>query len=187
MFEKYAEGDIAWLRKNLPLHIPLLRMVIDHLPSPKDAAPYRLPHLAPTIDYESTVGKALLASDPNGPLMGIISKIFIDPKSFRPTLIGRVFSGKLSQGDTIYLVNRKEKQKIKRVGVMELTDLLDMEFVPAGNLSLSSDSSVRREKPLFRKCISEYKDNLRLFKIWKIKYSCDAVVSRSNMPVNQRA
>ena len=186
VFEKYAEGDIAWLRKNLPLHIPLLRMVIDHLPSPKDAAPYRLPHLAPTIDYESTVGKALLASDPNGPLMGIISKIFIDPKSFRPTLIGRVFSGKLSQGDTIYLVNRKEKQKIKRVGVMELTDLLDMEFVPAGNLfAIFGFICPAGETFVSEDMYLEYKDNLEdIPRFESIKYSCDAVVSRSIMPVN---
>jgi elongation factor 2 len=186
VFEKYSAGDVQWLRQNLPLHEPLLRMVIDHLPSPRDAAPYRLPHLAPNIDYTTPVGKALLASDPNGPLMGIISKIFIDPKSFRPTLIGRVFSGKLNQGDTIYLVNRKEKQKVKRLGVMEVTDLLDMEYIPAGNLfAIFGFICPAGETFVAEEMYLEYKDRLEeMPRFESIKYSCEAVVSRSIMPVN---
>ncbi len=186
VFEKYSAGDVQWLRQNLPLHEPLLRMVIDHLPSPRDAAPYRLPHLAPSIDYNTPVGKALLSSDPNGPLMGIISKIFIDPKSFRPTLIGRVFSGKLNQGDSIYLVNRKEKQKVKRLGVMEITDLLDMEFIPAGNLfAIFGFICPAGETFVSEDMYLEYKDRLEeIPRFESIKYSCEAVVSRSIMPVN---
>ncbi|MHA1329017.1 MAG: GTP-binding protein [Promethearchaeota archaeon] len=30
VFEKYSEGDIQWLRENLPLDEPMLRMVVDH-------------------------------------------------------------------------------------------------------------------------------------------------------------
>ncbi len=46
VFEKYNEGDLAWLRKNLNLDEALLRMVIDHLPDPVTASAYRLPKLA---------------------------------------------------------------------------------------------------------------------------------------------
>jgi elongation factor 2 len=64
----------------------------------------------------------------------MITKIFIDPKSKRPTLIGRVFSGTIKSGQEIRLVNMKQNAKVKRLGVQEITDILDMDEVPAGNL-----------------------------------------------------
>ncbi|MHA1745476.1 MAG: GTP-binding protein [Promethearchaeota archaeon] len=183
VFEKYNEGDIEYLRKNLPLDESLLRMVIDHLPDPVSASVYRLPHIISGVDWESDLGKSLMASDPNGELMGMIAKVFIDPKSFRPTLIGRVFSGTLHQGDTIYLVNQKKSFKIKRLGVMEITDLLDMDAVPAGNLFAvfgficpSGESFVLKDYAQ----TFENRDEIPRFE--SIKYSCEAVVSRSITP-----
>src|SRR6056297_1024907 len=63
VFEKYNEGDIEYLRKNLPLDESILQMVIDHLPDPVTASKYRLPSIAPDVDYESDLGKALINSD----------------------------------------------------------------------------------------------------------------------------
>ncbi len=133
VFEKYNEGDVKWLRENLQLDEALLRMIVKHLPDPQTAQRYRIPKIW-TGDLESEVGKALLNCDPNGPLLGMITKIFIDPKSKRPTLIGRVYSGTLSAGQEIYLVNQKKKTRVRRLGVMEITDILDVEKIPAGNL-----------------------------------------------------
>ncbi|MHA1647443.1 MAG: hypothetical protein ACTSVL_07710, partial [Promethearchaeota archaeon] len=185
VFEKYNEGDIDYLRKNLPLDESLLRMVIDHLPDPISASKYRMKELVENIDWDSDLGKSLIESDPNGELMGMIAKVFIDPKSFRPTLIGRVFSGTLHQGDTIYLVNQRKSYKVKRLGVMEITDLLDMNEVPAGNLFAvfgficpSGETFVRKE---WAETIED-KDSLPRFEA--IKYSCEAVVSRSIAPVD---
>ncbi|MHA1237641.1 MAG: GTP-binding protein [Candidatus Odinarchaeia archaeon] len=134
-FEKYQQGEegAQWLRKNLPLDEAILRMVIQHLPDPRTAQQYRIPKIW-SGDPESEVGKKILNCDPNGPLLGMITKIFIDPKSKRPTLIGRVFSGTLKAGDTIYLVNQKTTARVKRLGVMEITDILDCPEIPAGNL-----------------------------------------------------
>ncbi len=183
VFEKYNEGDIDYLRKNLPLDESLLQMVIDHLPDPITASKYRLPAIASTVDFDSDLGKALKESDPEGPLMGLIAKIFIDPKSFRPTLIGRVFSGTLKQGDEIYLVNQRATHKIKRLGVMEITDILDMSAVPAGNLFAlfgficpSGETFVSKD---FADTFEE-KDEIPSFE--SIKYSCEPVVSRSISP-----
>lgn len=133
VFEKYDEGDEMWLRENLPLDEALLEMIVKHLPDPKTAQKYKIPRIWKG-DPESPEGKALLACDPNGPLLGMITKIFIDPKSKRPTLIGRVFSGTIENGQEIRLVNMKQNAKVKRLGVQEITDILDMDKVPAGNL-----------------------------------------------------
>lgn len=186
VFEKYNEGDMEWLRKNLPLDESLLRMIVDHLPDPVTASKYRLKKLVANMDWESDLGKSLLNSDPNGPLMGIVSKIFIDPKSFRATLIGRVYSGTMKAGETIYLVNRKEKQRIKRLGIMELTDILDMNEVPAGNLFAlfgficpAGESFVGLDLVPDKR--AENPEPIPSFE--SIKYACEAVVSRSIAPV----
>jgi elongation factor 2 len=133
VFEKYDEGDERWLRENLPLDEALLEMIVKHLPDPKTAQKYKIPRIWKG-DLESPEGKALISCDPNGPLLGMITKIFIDPKSKRPTLIGRVFSGTIENGQEIRLVNMKQNAKVKRLGVQEITDILDMDKVPAGNL-----------------------------------------------------
>ena len=185
VFEKYAEGDVDFLRNNLKLEESILYMIIDHLPDPATAAKYRLPKLASNVPVESDLYKSLINSDPNGKLFGMISKVFIDPKSFRPTLIGRVFSGTLRQGDTIYLVNQKKSQKIKRLGIMLITDLLDLDAVPAGNLFAvfgficpSGESFIlKSDLPYFEE--QEFVPSLE-----SIKYSCEAVVSRSIAPKN---
>jgi len=133
VFEKYNEGDEMWLRENLPLDEALLEMIAHHLPDPKTAQRYKIPRIWKG-DMDSPEGKALMECDPNGPLLGMITKIFVDPKSKRPTLIGRVFSGTLKTGDEIRLVNMRQNARIKRLGVQEITDILPMEAVPAGNL-----------------------------------------------------
>jgi elongation factor 2 len=184
VFEKYNEGDINWLRENLPLDEPMLRMVVDHLPDPVSAAKYRLPHIWGG-DLNSELGKALQKSDPKGPLYGMITKIFLDPKrNYQPTLIGRVFSGTFDQSDSVYLITGREKQRVKRLGVMEITDILDIPQVPAGNLFAlygfmcpSGETFMNAEDlPKEKEAI----DSIPSFE--KISYACEAVVSRSIKP-----
>lgn len=133
VFEKYEQDDKEWLRDNLPLHTALLNMVVQHLPNPIISQRYKIPNIWKG-DLDSEVGKALLASDPNGPLLGMITKIFIDPRSKRPTIIGRIFSGTLKQNDKLWLINRHSQVTMKRLGVMEITDILAVPEIPAGNL-----------------------------------------------------
>ena len=133
VFEKYAEDDRQWLRDNLHLEDALLGMVINHLPNPAEAQKYKIPHIW-SGDIDSPEGQSLINCDPDGPLLGMITKVFIDPKSKRPTLIGRVFSGTIRSGMDIELIGQKRKVPIKRLGVMEITDILDCDEIPAGNL-----------------------------------------------------
>ncbi|MBD3186351.1 elongation factor EF-2 [Candidatus Bathyarchaeota archaeon] len=180
VFEKYNENDVLWLRKNLPLDDVILQMVIEHLPDPLSASKYRIPALWPG-DMESEVGKSLSKSDPEGPVLGMITKIFIDPKSFRPTLIGRVFSGTLHSGDSIYLMGRREKQRVKRLGVMEITDLLDMDAVPAGNLfALFGFICPAGETFVSGELEEEEIEEIAPFE--QISYACEPVVSQSIKP-----
>ncbi|MFW9947208.1 MAG: GTP-binding protein [Candidatus Odinarchaeota archaeon] len=184
VFEKYNEGDIQWLRENLPLDEPMLRMVVDHLPDPISAAKYRIPHLWGG-DLNSELGQALIKSDPNGPLYGMITKIFLDPKrNYQATLIGRVFSGTFDQTDSIYLVGNRTANRVKRLGVMEITDILDIPKIPAGNLfALYGFICPSGETFIHADAVPKDKDEKsQIPSFEKIHYACKAVVSRSVKP-----
>ena len=184
VFQKYNDGSIQWLRDNLPLDEPMLRMVVDHLPNPVTASKYRIPRIWGN-DLNSELGLALQTSDPNGPLYGMITKIFLDPKrNYAPTLIGRVFSGTLHQSDSLYLVNSKSSNRIKRLGVMEITDILDITTIPAGNLFAlygficpSGETFIASDKVPKNK-----EEAAKIPSFEKINYACKAVVSRSIKP-----
>ncbi|MFX1454701.1 MAG: GTP-binding protein [Promethearchaeota archaeon] len=184
VFAKYNEGDIQWLRDNLPLDEPMLRMIVDHLPNPIEAAEYRIPHIWEG-DITSKLGQSLKKSDPNGPLFGMITKIFLDPKrNYQATLIGRVFSGTFDQTDSIYLINSGSSNRVKRLGVMEITDILDIPKIPAGNLfALYGFVCPAGETFMLTNAIpKEKEERQKLHPFEKIQYACEAVVSRSIKP-----
>ena len=184
VFAKYNEGDIQWLRDNLPLDEPMLRMIVDHLPDPITASKYRIPHVWGG-DLNSELGQALQKSDPNGPLYGMITKIFLDPKrNYQATLIGRVFSGTFDQTDSIYLINSDSSNRVKRLGVMEITDILDIPKIPAGNLfALFGFICPSGETFMLSNDVPKDKEEKkRLPSFEKIHYACEAVVSRSIKP-----
>lgn len=176
VFAKYDVDDKDWLRENLPLEEPLLEMVIRHLPNPVEGQKMKIPAIW-SGDITSPEGQALMNCDRNGPLMGMITKIFIEPKSKRPTLIGRVFSGTLRSSDSLYLVGKKTTARIKRLGVMEITDILDVDEVPAGNLfaiygfiTPAGETFIREE------------DKGKLVPFEEISYVAEPVVSRTIKP-----
>jgi elongation factor 2 len=115
----------------------------------------------------------------------MITKIFLDPKqNYRATLIGRVFSGTLDEADSIYLVNQRKTQRIKRLGVMEITDILDIDQIPAGNLfALYGFICPSGETFIAGDMKPDDKDDAGLVPSFEsISYACEAVVSRSIKP-----
>jgi elongation factor 2 len=149
-------------------------MVVQHIPHPGITQQYKIPKIW-RGDLESEAGQALMNADPNGPLLGMITKIFIDPRSKRATLIGRVFSGTLRSDDTIFLVNRRQKQRVKRLGIMEITDILDVPLIPAGNLFAMYGFICPAGE-------SFYRDGFPLEGFEKIAYAAEPVVSRAISP-----
>ncbi len=184
VFEKYKAGDSLWLRKNLALDDVILQMVIAFLPNPLEAAAYRIPAKWPG-DLESELGKALLTCDKNGQLLGMITKIVIDAKSFRPTVTGRVFSGTLRPGDSLYLKGRRERVRVKRLGVMELDDLMDLGEVPAGNLFACFGFICPAGETFVSGDLSD-DDADAVTPFEQIKYVAEPVYSQSIKPKNQQ-
>jgi len=74
------EGAVKKLAKRAPLHQVVLDMVTSHHPNPVQAQKYRIPKLW-SGDLDSTDGKSLLDSDPEGRTFFVITKVVIDPQA----------------------------------------------------------------------------------------------------------
>ncbi|MFX1294745.1 MAG: GTP-binding protein [Promethearchaeota archaeon] len=201
VLDKYSDAiktnskePIKWLKKNLPLDEALLDIIIKYLPSPIEAQKYRMLKLwsgdikkglnienpeSIKDDTEKWTAYSLINIDKEGPLLGMITKIFIHPKTKRPTIIGRVWSGTLRQGDEIYLMNAKRSARVRRLGVMEIDSLLPVDQVPAGNLYAMELPDIQPAGETFVSL--EMKDN-DIPGFEKILYVSDPVVSRSIKP-----
>jgi elongation factor 2 len=120
------------LAKKTPIHEVLLDMVVDHLPSPKIAQKYRIPHIW-RGDPESTMGKSMLNTQANGPLSVMITKIVLDPHAGE-VAVGRVYSGKITRGQEVYVIGMPRVNRVQQVNLMVGADRIPVEFVSAGNI-----------------------------------------------------
>ncbi|MEM3797631.1 MAG: elongation factor EF-2 [Candidatus Bathyarchaeia archaeon] len=124
------------LSKRIPVYEPILDMFCEHLPSPKDAQPYRQSQIWPG-DVNSPVGKAMAKVDPNGPLLMCVTFIEVDPHS-GVVAIGRVFSGTVEKGKVVRLITSRQKGTIQQVYMSMATDRVIVERIPAGNIAALS-------------------------------------------------
>jgi elongation factor 2 len=83
------------------------------------------------------VGKAMAKVDPNGPLLMCVTTIEVDPHS-GVVAIGRVFSGTVEKGKTVYLVSSRQKGTIQQVYMSMAADRVIVDRVPAGNIAALS-------------------------------------------------
>jgi elongation factor 2 len=114
IYAAYAEGgDIKALAEKAPLYDAVLGMVVKHHPNPTDAQKYRIPKIWKG-DLNSDIGKSLLNCDDNGPAVMMIVNMTVDPAA-GPVAIGRLFSGKLKDGDRIYIIDTKREGRIQSV------------------------------------------------------------------------
>lgn len=114
IYAAYSEGgDVKALAEKAPLYDAVLGMVVKHHPNPADAQKYRIPKIWKG-DLESDIGKALLNCDDNGPAVMMIVNMTVDPAA-GPVAIGRLFSGRLKDGDRIHIIDSKREGRIQSV------------------------------------------------------------------------
>ncbi len=114
IYEAYSEGgDVKNLAEKAPLYDAVLGMVVKHHPSPDVAQRYRIPKIWKG-DLESDVGKALMNCDDNGPTIMMIVNMTVDPAA-GPVAIGRLFSGRIKDGDRIHLIDTKREGRVQSV------------------------------------------------------------------------
>ncbi len=134
VYDVYMSGDkerIKELAKKSPVHKVLLDMVIEHLPSPVEAQQYRIPIIWHG-DIESDLGKSLKECKVDAPLMISITNIEIDPQAGE-IAVGRIFSGKISKGQDVILVNNKQVNKVQQIYIWKGPQRFQVEEATAGN------------------------------------------------------
>jgi len=135
-FKEVIDMTVAGQEKDLatksPLHKVILDMVIKHLPNPLDAQKYRIKHLWPG-DMDSKTGKSMIDCKPDGPLVGVVTKIYPDPHAGYVATV-RIFSGKIQKGQALHLVGKDRTEKVQQVSVYKGAQRLNMDEVYAGNI-----------------------------------------------------
>src|SRR3989344_2722497 len=120
------------LGQRTPLHAVVMDMIVKHLPNPMESQTYRIPRIWKG-DMESPDGKALVACDSNGKLIGTITKVVYDPRAGM-ICTARVFSGKLSEGQDIYMVNEGRNVKVQQITTFIANSRIPIKSVLAGNI-----------------------------------------------------
>ena len=137
-FEKiidiYNKKEEAILQEMLPIENPLIEMIIDHIPNPIDAQKYRIKKIW-RGDLNSPAGKAMVeckSSGENVPLVFCTTKTLRDPHA-GSLILGRIFSGTLTEKTDVYLVNTSTKAKIHNAYIFMGSDKKRINNIPAGN------------------------------------------------------
>jgi len=178
IIEAYNKGPeaVEELSKQVPLYEAILRMVIEHVPSPDVAQKYRIKKIWQG-DIDSEIGKALLNCDPDGPLVIGVTKVVDDPHAGLVTT-GRVFSGTVYPGQEIYLLRSKRSEKILQVGMYMGPYRENVPQITAGNIAALLGIEYARAGETIVEL--EYKDSMVPFEI--LKYISEPVVTISIEP-----
>jgi elongation factor 2 len=133
VFELCAmEGGQEKLAKIIPIADVALEMAINHIPNPVDAQKIRIPTIWKG-DLNSDLGKQMLNCDPNGEVALMVTKIIMD-KQAGEIAIGRLFSGTIKKGMTLYISGMPAPQRVQTVALMVGADRTPIEECKAGNI-----------------------------------------------------
>ncbi|MFH2028616.1 MAG: GTP-binding protein, partial [Nanoarchaeota archaeon] len=135
IIDAYSSADgqkIKELAKKAPLHKIVLDMSIRHHPNPVVAQSYRIPKIWHG-DPESEEGKSLMKCDKDGPLFFVCTKITVDPQAGEISA-GRLFSGTMRKGLTVYLNRSKIHSKVQQVFIYNGAKREIVNEIPSGNI-----------------------------------------------------
>ena len=130
--EACKEDKQKELADKVPIHDVLLGMVVDHLPSPDVSQRYRVPSIW-NGDIESVEGQGMINTDPDSPLVVMITNVSID-KHAGEIATGRVYGGTIEKGTEIFFVGSHGKARTQQVGVYMGPERINTDRVPAGNI-----------------------------------------------------
>jgi len=133
VFSYCRAGNMKELAQKVPLYIAVNDMVIRFLPSPLEAQKERVKVIWHG-DWNSKVGKAMAACDPNGPVAFMITKIKVDPHAGE-VATGRLFSGNLTRGMELHISGVPNSNRIQQTGIVMGAERVEVDKVPAGNIA----------------------------------------------------
>jgi elongation factor 2 len=132
VIDAFSRDDIDWLRQETPLHEAILDMVINKHPPPHIAQKYRIEKIWKG-DIMSEVGVAMVECDENGPTVMAVTDVRVDPQA-GVIATGRLFSGRISEGDSVYVVGRNIRGRVQQVGIYMGPSRELVGSIPAGNI-----------------------------------------------------
>jgi elongation factor 2 len=174
-YDQYKNKKSASLVKEYPVWEAVLGAVVEFLPNPVEAQAYRIPVIWKG-DVNSTLGKAMINCDANGPLIICLSKV----QMLKGRLIGtgRVYSGTLKHSSNVLLINEKEIATINQVSIFMGARMEVVQEIPAGNIAaIGGVSSIRAGETLVD---PDYVNEARMFE--SVKYVSEPVVTMAVEP-----
>lgn len=169
----------------LPAGDALTELVVEHLPSPKEAQKYRAEALY-TGPMDSEVARAVRDCDPNGPLIFFVSKMVPTRDEKRMLCFGRVFSGTMRAGAKVRVLGPGYNPEnthhtaadlvvdkaVQRINIQIRFDNMEsIEYASAGNLVavMGLDSYIQKTATIT--------DNPDAHVIRSVKFSVSPVVA----------
>ena len=104
----------------------VLDAVVDYLPNPTEVKPQ------PEVDLEGNETGVLAEVDPNRPLRALAFKIMDD--RFGALTFTRIYSGKLTKGDTVLNTFTGKTERIGRIVEMHADDRIELNSAEAGDI-----------------------------------------------------
>ncbi len=133
IFELTAKNDLEKLQELCPIDEATLAMVVEHLPNPAEAQPYRIPQIWHG-DLNSPDGKAMVNTDENGKTNVVVFGIKYDQQAGE-VAVGRVFSGNAKKGTEFHISGKSSAQKLQQVAIYMGPDKVIVDSIPAGNIA----------------------------------------------------
>ena len=180
VIEAYRSNKVEELVHEIPIYKSILAMVIRHHPNPVEAQRYRVPEIWKG-QIDSEIGEAMRTADPRGPTTMCITMAQQDPHAGL-IATGRLFSGSVKEGESVYLVGTKRDYRIQQVSMYmgafrEVVDMID-----AGNIAaLLGLEHARAGETLVS---AGYKDTMVPFE--RIKYVSEPVITIAVEPSHPR-
>ena len=128
----YKENQENTLQKSFPVYEAIFKMAIEKIPNPKVAQAYRIGAIWDG-QVDSQIGKALVDCDEAGPMVFCVTNVHSDSNQ-NTTATGRVFSGKITKGDRLHLVDALVETEVQEAFVDMGAFKEEVSWVSAGNL-----------------------------------------------------
>jgi elongation factor 2 len=132
IIDSYTKSEYASLKKVLPVYAAVFEMAIKNLPNPKQAQAYRVERIWSGAAF-SKVGKAI--AECSDDQLAILCATNVQQISAEGSIVtGRLFSGKVKEGDKLYCVNSLRETVVNKVYVYMGSFREVVDHVSAGNI-----------------------------------------------------
>ncbi len=173
--ETYSKETYSDLAVYLPIDKAILEMVVNHLPNPLEAQKYRIKKIWKG-DTDSKIGKSMITTDPNGPLIICVSKVKAEKHGIVAT--GRIFSGTCSKKEDMYLLRANVREHVRQIALFMGQRREQVDTIPVGNIvALEGLKEIKSGETLVE---TDYIDTMVQF--GNVKYVSTPVITVSIEP-----